>query len=236
MKEENPHVCRVLSVTRKDSIAQSKTTLSSFINITFPQPKIRIKLPKLLAKTLRRRNPQKCNDTGNANDKKKQKKNNNNNRSTKPGNIFSKRVGSIVSNVFGNKKPAAKSSGRKDEIGNEETEEAKMEAKTPLHLPENFDERNGKQVSSSNLIRVSNRKVRRGRSVRKKEITDRAEGNENEGEKEEEEEERGEEEEELCKKRILMGQKCRPLHQSGVLRYDGNGVLLPEVDYLCQEL
>ncbi|KAG5549069.1 hypothetical protein RHGRI_014439 [Rhododendron griersonianum] len=234
MKEENPHVCRALSVTRKDSIAQSKTTLSSFINITFPQPKIRIKLPKLLAKTLRRRNPKKYrNVTGNANDSKNNN-NNNNNRSTKPGNIFSKRVGSIVSNVFGNKKPAAKSNGRKDEIGNEETGEAKMEAKAPLLLPENFNERNGKQVSSSNLIRVSNRKVRRGRSVRKKEIADRAEGNENEGEKEEEEE-RGEEEE-LCKKRILMGQKCRPLHQSGVLRYDGNGVLLPEVDYLCQEL
>ncbi|KAF7142639.1 hypothetical protein RHSIM_Rhsim05G0136000 [Rhododendron simsii] len=231
MKEENPHVCRALSVARKDPIAQSKTTLSSFINITFPQPKIRIKLPKLLAKTLRRRNPRKCNDTGNANDSKKK---NNNNRSTKPGNIFSKRVGSIVSNVFGNMKPAAKSSGRKDEIGNEETGEAKMEAKEPLHLPENFDERNGKHISSSNLIRVPNRKVRRGRSVRKKEVTDRVEGNENEWEKEEEEE-RGEEEE-LCKKRILMGQKCRPLHQSGLLHYDENGVLLPEVDYLCQEL
>ncbi|XP_058215851.1 uncharacterized protein LOC131326948 [Rhododendron vialii] len=235
MKEENPHVFRALSVTRKDPIAQSKTTLSSFINITFPQPKIRIKLPKLLAKTLRRRNPKKCNDTRNANDSKK----NNNNRSIKTGNIFSKKVGSIVSNVFGNKKPATKSSGRKDVIGNEETgdtEEAKTEAKAPLHLPENFDERNGKQVSSSNLIRVPNRKIRRGRSVRKKEITDRAKGNENEGKKEEEEERGEEEEEELCKKRILMGQKCRPLHQSGLLHYDENGVLLPEVDYLCQEL
>lgn len=33
---------------------------------------------------------------------------------------------------------------------------------------------------------------------------------------------------ELCKKKILMGEKCRPLHKSGTLHYDENGVLLPE--------
>ncbi|KAK4427626.1 hypothetical protein Salat_1531600 [Sesamum alatum] len=33
---------------------------------------------------------------------------------------------------------------------------------------------------------------------------------------------------ELCKKRILMGEKCRPLNISGTLHYDKNGVLLPE--------
>ncbi|CAI9768939.1 unnamed protein product [Fraxinus pennsylvanica] len=42
----------------------------------------------------------------------------------------------------------------------------------------------------------------------------------------EEEEERSEVE--LCKKRILMGEKCRPLNLSGVLHYDTDGVLLPE--------
>ncbi|XP_010524850.1 PREDICTED: uncharacterized protein LOC104802786 [Tarenaya hassleriana] len=36
------------------------------------------------------------------------------------------------------------------------------------------------------------------------------------------------EEEELCKKRILMGEKCRPLNRSGTLLYDGDGILLPE--------
>ncbi|OIS99860.1 hypothetical protein A4A49_08122 [Nicotiana attenuata] len=34
---------------------------------------------------------------------------------------------------------------------------------------------------------------------------------------------------ELCKKRILMGDKCRPLSASGSLHYDQNGILLPEV-------
>ncbi|KAL2254157.1 UNVERIFIED_CONTAM: hypothetical protein Sindi_0210400 [Sesamum indicum] len=33
---------------------------------------------------------------------------------------------------------------------------------------------------------------------------------------------------ELCKKRILMGEKCRPLNISGTLHYDKYGVLLPE--------
>lgn len=34
--------------------------------------------------------------------------------------------------------------------------------------------------------------------------------------------------EELCKKRILMGVKCRPLNSSGILHYDHSGLLLPE--------
>ncbi|CAH9087444.1 unnamed protein product [Cuscuta europaea] len=34
---------------------------------------------------------------------------------------------------------------------------------------------------------------------------------------------------ELCKKRILMGDRCKPLSISGRLNYDKNGVLLPEL-------
>ncbi|XWS30323.1 hypothetical protein CRYUN_Cryun24cG0107200 [Craigia yunnanensis] len=37
------------------------------------------------------------------------------------------------------------------------------------------------------------------------------------------------EKQELCKKRILMGGKCRPLNHSGIIHYDENGVLLPEI-------
>ncbi|KAF3629019.1 hypothetical protein FXO38_23348 [Capsicum annuum] len=36
---------------------------------------------------------------------------------------------------------------------------------------------------------------------------------------------------ELCKKRILMGGKCRPLSASGSLHYDQDGILLPELPY-----
>ncbi|KAL0718112.1 hypothetical protein Bca4012_067434 [Brassica carinata] len=35
-------------------------------------------------------------------------------------------------------------------------------------------------------------------------------------------------EEELCKKRILMGERCKPINQSGVLQYDGDGIIVPE--------
>ncbi|XVF31429.1 hypothetical protein REPUB_Repub16aG0145300 [Reevesia pubescens] len=34
---------------------------------------------------------------------------------------------------------------------------------------------------------------------------------------------------ELCKKRILMGGRCRPLNHSGIIQYDENGVLVPEI-------
>lgn len=34
--------------------------------------------------------------------------------------------------------------------------------------------------------------------------------------------------EELCKKRILMGERCKPINRSGVLKYDGDGILVPE--------
>ncbi|KAF2307285.1 hypothetical protein P3X46_005530 [Hevea brasiliensis] len=34
---------------------------------------------------------------------------------------------------------------------------------------------------------------------------------------------------ELCKKRILMGEKCRPLSFSGILEYDRDGILLPDI-------
>lgn len=52
--------------------------------------------------------------------------------------------------------------------------------------------------------------------------------------KHENEKEQEEVELELCKKRILMGGKCRPLSASGILHYDQDGILLPELPY--QEL
>ncbi|KAJ8529573.1 hypothetical protein K7X08_036408 [Anisodus acutangulus] len=49
--------------------------------------------------------------------------------------------------------------------------------------------------------------------------------------KHEDEEEQEKVELELCKKRILMGGKCRLLSASGSLHYDQNGILLPELPY-----
>ncbi|KAL7585007.1 hypothetical protein Lser_V15G46344 [Lactuca serriola] len=36
---------------------------------------------------------------------------------------------------------------------------------------------------------------------------------------------------ELCKMRIIMGKRCRPLNVSGALHYDEDGILVPE-DFL----
>ncbi|KAM7474191.1 hypothetical protein LguiB_021434 [Lonicera macranthoides] len=79
----------------------------------------------------------------------------------------------------------------------------------------------GKQENGSKLARnpSGNRKIRRGRSMRKKVVKQS---------KERENEEVERQEDELCKKRILKGVKCRPLNLSGDLHYDRNGVLLPE--------
>ncbi|CAL0300113.1 unnamed protein product [Lupinus luteus] len=38
--------------------------------------------------------------------------------------------------------------------------------------------------------------------------------------------------EEPCKKRILMGVRCKPLSCSGILRYDEDGIFLPEITSL----
>ncbi|XP_060219299.1 uncharacterized protein LOC132646003 [Lycium barbarum] len=70
--------------------------------------------------------------------------------------------------------------------------------------------------------------IRRLKSIHKKEVKREREC------KHEDEEEQEIVELELCKKRILMGGKCRPLSASGSLHYDRNGILLPELSY--QEL
>lgn len=33
----------------------------------------------------------------------------------------------------------------------------------------------------------------------------------------------------LCNKRILMGERCKPLHSSGTLQYDSDGLLIPDL-------
>ncbi|MCD7446460.1 hypothetical protein HAX54_007773 [Datura stramonium] len=70
--------------------------------------------------------------------------------------------------------------------------------------------------------------IRRAKSIHKRVVKQEKEC------KHEDEKEQEEVELELCKKRILMGGKCRPLSASGSLHYDQNGILLPELPY--QEL
>ncbi|KAK2638022.1 hypothetical protein Ddye_025817 [Dipteronia dyeriana] len=77
----------------------------------------------------------------------------------------------------------------------------------------------GRQESSGKLKRVSSRvaiqRLKIGGSMREKSSIQKIE------------EERVDEE--LCKKRILMGERCKPLNISGTLHYDQDGILLPDV-------
>ncbi|KAE9618943.1 hypothetical protein Lalb_Chr02g0148001 [Lupinus albus] len=86
-----------------------------------------------------------------------------------------------------------------------------------------------RKVSSWHLVWIPSKllgirlKLKMVRSVMKRKVTKQSKkkgdkyGNKERGE------------EELCKKRILMGVKCKPLSSSGILRYDEDGIFLPEI-------
>ncbi|KAL7003127.1 hypothetical protein U1Q18_004284 [Sarracenia purpurea var. burkii] len=190
---------------RKDAIVSSGGggETAYFISINIRQPKIRIKLPKLLAKALQRRRNHKFKDAESADNSKSKKR-------------WGGKVGSIVSDLFGGggkkiTKPEASSDSPREIV--EEREAKRSENDEDRRRNGLGFDINGGRAGSSESARVPIRKMRNGRSVRKKWITDRA---------------RFGEEAELCKKRILMGEKCRPLNLSGKLNYDKNGVLLAE--------
>lgn len=79
----------------------------------------------------------------------------------------------------------------------------------------------GIKVRSCRLVRVVSRIQSITRSMKKK-VRKQTEYDRN----------REEDEEEqlcLCKKRILMGARCKPLHFSGALQYDTDGLLMPGI-------
>lgn len=79
-------------------------------------------------------------------------------------------------------------------------------------------EENGEKVKSgedvSKIVAVNGAKMRRMRSVKMRQREGKSETEEGN--------------QQLCKKRILMGGKCKPPNISGVLHYDQNGIFLPE--------
>ncbi|XP_050273878.1 uncharacterized protein LOC126716884 [Quercus robur] len=284
IKEASPIICRTLTTTTR-----RKPTMSSNLSISYFKPKIRIKVPKLIAKIMQKRCRQ-CIDDHSKNKKK-----------------WAKQVGSVFSGVMGKRKSvdACSSNDRNEEVyrktamnkvGSEtlksekDTTEGmqkrngkvkssiqprvanKLPTKKFLSFTSFFNRKNrknfikgninkendscsicdgcstpncrtvggvttsfrliGKQGSSGHLIRVpskiltTRKKLRVARSLRKKmnKQFERGSEEENDGK---DKEEKGELE--LCKKRILMGEKCRPLGFSGTLQYDKDGILLPEV-------
>ncbi|CAB4285404.1 unnamed protein product [Prunus armeniaca] len=230
--------------------------LSYFIRITTRQPKIRIKVPKLLAKTMQKRFDYGCskNIDGGYNKQhctKEKKKLRN-----KPRKLLPRKISSLFTYAFGNmkiKSPEKKSSsdGR-----------CFMKSKTKCNSRANDDVTNlcapfcyikgdnakrvdigvahatfrviGEQESSGNLNLVPSKfmptnrwKSRMARSLTKM-VNREIDGEDNSKQEDSKAmEERGAQE--LCKKRILMGSKCRPLSLSGTLQYDENGILITEI-------
>ncbi|XP_071933415.1 uncharacterized protein [Coffea arabica] len=84
----------------------------------------------------------------------------------------------------------------------------------------------GEQERSKQLARIPSRRCSSHKKRRHAKLKLKK-GIQQGKESEEEDEESGGIE--LCKKKILMGRKCRPLNKSGTLQYDENGILLPEV-------
>ncbi|KAJ6876460.1 hypothetical protein NC651_029449 [Populus alba x Populus x berolinensis] len=108
MKEENPNTCR-------DIIASNDPPNSQLCNVscsTMPEPKIRIRIPQLLAKTMRRRS----NDciTDHLDDHARAKKE----RVVKPKSLLPEKFGLFFPSVFGKKKsPKASSKVHKNGDG-----------------------------------------------------------------------------------------------------------------------
>lgn len=216
---------------------------SFFVIITISQLKIRIKIPNLLAKIMQNRFRGHNNRiTVNDHDDHEPKR-------TNPRKVLVQRKGfPIFTNVFGNKKSSvckmqAKVIGKnvkKAGVGFTEGRSNKTEHKA--NICGRHDKRvcvangrvssavmvGGKRESSGKLIKVSSKVVltqRRSIRVRSLSKVFCKAGSElkcikatREGESLE-----------LCKKRILMGRKCKPLNISGTLLYDKNGILIPEV-------
>ncbi|KAF5740009.1 hypothetical protein HS088_TW11G00072 [Tripterygium wilfordii] len=231
-----------------------------FVSITIPQPKIRVKIPKLLMKTVQMR---KNNNGGDCSDSNETS--HNQSKTTKKK---KKGLRSLFSSVFGSKKPS------KDEMGHQDQklpsmfkrhslkdylEAAKDEHKRETNVLSFIKEKvknkkstySGSKVeaasiccssssssgSSGRLPRVPSRvqttrdKTRMARSSLRKMPSKRLVGVGGGGEAEMVEENgvrTDSADKELCKKRILMGEKCKPLNYSGTLQYDKEGMLLPD--------
>ncbi|EXB56801.1 hypothetical protein L484_004108 [Morus notabilis] len=203
---------------------------SYFITITISQRKISIKIPKLLAKIMQKQ----LHGYKRTNPKKQ---------------LFRRKVLSIFTNAFGNKKSPVRGHG----LGDSESE---MRTKVFGFIQDksNKTERNtnafghcgervciadgnfstgmtviGKRESSRMLIKVSSKVLLPQRRWRWKRIGPLRKAFGKEGsELKRIKATKGGESLELCKKRILIGRKCKPLNISGTLQYDKDGILIPE--------
>ncbi|KAK9919926.1 hypothetical protein M0R45_028499 [Rubus argutus] len=210
--------------------------LSNFMNISvIGRSKIRIKFsnPKLLVKTMQK-----------PVDHHRGEYNNNKNKKKKSA----RKVSSVFTNPFTKHKSPEKSSSSKP---NGTSKLRLPKARLPLlsfltrkkslkKLMKSETDATGvdgvgKQESSGQLVPAPNskliltnpRKWSVARSIIRRACNMKTRGGEY-GEDSKQADSRKASEDELCKKRILMGGKCRPLSSSGTLHYDQNGILLTD--------
>ncbi|PON67016.1 hypothetical protein PanWU01x14_105980 [Parasponia andersonii] len=246
---------------RQDSTIQKRS--SYLISITIPQPKIRIKIPKLVANTMCK--PFFHGERSNCNDESPKTKTkttsfskprkllhstkvgsiftgvffrNKNKKQNPPGDSTSRRIRSSTDNCLDSENPEEFSRVNSGSTVKEEERKKRWNAPTmackltwkvlPPASKKKVGVGNGNGVSSSVMIgrrgssgkltRVSSRAVQSRGSLRKlgvkKLVTEEKDGTGSGFE--------------LCKKRILMGGKCKPLNISGTLQYDQNGILRPD--------
>lgn len=164
-----------------------------------------IKLPKISEKTRNETNT----------DKKKMKEDKEKRDFIRPRMVFQvKKMTSVISGVFSRKKTHAGENReqRDDSAEITEADESLVVGKAkpkqnPLQKKESFWE---SAIIRLKILILGQRLKTRRRRRRKISLSE------------------GTGEEELCKKRILMGERCKPVNRSGILHYDGDGVLLPE--------
>ncbi|XP_010548772.1 PREDICTED: uncharacterized protein LOC104820098 [Tarenaya hassleriana] len=186
-----------------------ETKGSNKFRVSMEQGKIRINIPKIsLKKACKTQKQDVENGDRNVNNKMRKKGR---------GKLFPvKKVSSVISSVLGHKKTQVDDS-RKTESAEADQTLAIVSLKTdqkPSKMAKSL--RKIKRVSSS--ILVSGWRMRTGGESTREKVREEVEG----------EDKSGNEEEELCKKRILMGGKCKPLNRSGTLQYNRDGILLPE--------
>ena len=133
----------------------------------------------------------------------------------RPGLVFPvKKMTSVISGAFRRKKTLkVENREQRDDSEKETTEAAKtmavVKAKPKHYLLQKKSFWGSARIGLKILIIGKRLKTRR----RRRRSVSFSEGNGDE---------------ELCKKRILMGERCKPINRSGVLQYDGDGILVPE--------
>ncbi|ESQ32213.1 hypothetical protein EUTSA_v10005673mg [Eutrema salsugineum] len=174
------------------------------------QETLNIKIPKTSEKTRRKKKT-------NTDHKKKMKEEKWKRHLIRTRMVFPvKKMTSVISGVFSRKKTLAGENRGKRDGSSEEITEADETLSVGKAKPKQNLLQKKESFWESARVRLKILILGRRLRTRKRRRRRRRRLNEGIGE------------DELCKKRILMGERCKPINRSGILQYDGDGILLPE--------